>query len=82
MILDQFKLDGKTGIYLKLYNGYSATYLPTVSLQFNDNFNNYISSLSRKAGGNSNDWKKTGSKVKLYNSISYKYIYPEKFEII
>jgi len=78
----KFKLDGKTGVYLKLYNGKSATYLPTVSLQFNDNFNNYISSLSRKAGGRNNDWKKSGSKVKLYNSISYKYIYPGTFEII
>ena len=78
----KFKLDGKTGVYLKLYNGKSATYLPTVALQFNDNFNNYISSLSRKAGGRNNDWKKSGSKVKLYNSISYKYIYPGTFEII
>ena len=55
---EKFPLDGKHGMHLTLPNGSSATYLPVVS-QENPNMliEEYYGSLSKKAGGNENDWK-------------------------
>ena len=33
-----------------------------------------MNNLSIKAGGNKEDWKIKGSKIKKYNSVSFKYI--------
>ena len=33
-----------------------------------------MNNLSIKAGGDINDWKNKDSKMKIYNSISFKYI--------
>lgn len=74
--LKNFIFDGKHGMLLTLNNGNSATFLPVVA---NDNKNkwsieDYMNYLSLKAGGNINDWKHKDSTMKIYNSISFKYI--------
>ena len=69
---EKFPLDGKHGMHLTLPNGSSATYLPVVS-QENPNMliEEYYGSLSKKAGGNENDWKSPNAKVMVYKSNSY-----------
>jgi len=73
-----FKLDGKHGMFLELANGKSATYLPVVAKDTKNEWSieNYMEKLSKKAGGNKNDWKLPKSIMKIYTSISHIY-YPD-----
>ncbi len=75
-IIKNFKLSESNGIFLKLYNNNNATYLPVVAIENKDiwSVEDYMNNLSIKAGGNKEDWKIKGSKIKKYNSISFKYI--------
>ena len=65
-----FKVDGKTGVYLELDSGKSATYLPVVSRENKHwTVDEYMRKLTEKAGGTGDDWKK--GKIWLYGSGSY-----------
>lgn len=68
--LEKFKMDGKHGMFLQLQNGRGATYLPIVAKEFTDwTIEDYMNSLTRKAGGYKDDWKK--GIIKIYRTISY-----------
>ena len=65
-----FKMDGKQGIYLQLSNGKSATYLPVVAKENNHwTIDEYIESLSKKAGGEKKDW--LNGTIWIYSSKTY-----------
>lgn len=67
-----FKMDGKHGVHLRIRNG-SATYLPVVAAE-NQHWTveEYMSHLSKKAGGLPQDWQKPTSIMRIYRTISYK----------
>ena len=63
-----FPLDGKHGMYLTLANGRSATYLPVVARDEKWHIKNYLRSLTKKAGGQADDWRDATAKVYASNS--------------
>jgi AmmeMemoRadiSam system protein B len=73
---EKFILDGKYGMFLKLYNGNTATFLPIVSEDNKESWsiNNYMTYLSIKAGGEKDDWKHKNSIMSIYSSISFIYL--------
>lgn len=75
-VKQHFKMDGKQGIYLMLkdrkdmFTKRAATYLPVVARENKDwSIDEYMNSLSKKAGGELNEWK--NGKIKIYTSTSY-----------
>ena len=66
----QFKIDGKHGLYLTLPSERSATYLPVVARDNLDwTVDQYMRRLVRKAGGNGDEWKE--GTIQIYTSTSY-----------
>lgn len=69
-IYKYFEMNGKQGIFLILPSKRSATYLPVVSRDnLNWSINKYMSHLSRKAGGEGDEWRK--GTIQIYESTSY-----------
>ena len=68
---EKFILDGKYGMFLKLYNGNTATFLPIVSEDNKESWsiNNYMTYLSIKAGGEKDDWKHKNSIMNIGKHI-------------
>jgi predicted class III extradiol MEMO1 family dioxygenase len=64
-------LNGTMGVYLKLPSGQSATYLPVVARESKMDIETYMNQLSKKAGGNEDDWKKEKSIIWIYGSYEY-----------
>lgn len=72
MVKEKFKMDGNHGIYLKLSNGGSATFLPVVARENMDwSIDKYMYHLTKKINNNNkgDEWKK--GFVKIYKSKSY-----------
>lgn len=75
-VKQHFKMDGKQGIYLMLkdrkdtFTKRAATYLPVVARENRQwSIEEYMNSLSKKAGGLPQEWK--DGKIKIYTSTSY-----------
>jgi predicted class III extradiol MEMO1 family dioxygenase/AMMECR1 domain-containing protein len=64
--MKEFILDGSYGVYLKLYNGLSATYLPSVAKDYKWTKKSYIESLCEKAGGDKSDWMNKNTRIYTY----------------
>jgi len=64
----EFIMDGKSGVYLILGDGSSATYLPSVAREYKKEWSilDYIENLSQKAGGKKSDWKLNNTKIYTY----------------
>ena len=71
-VFEQFEMNGKYGILLKLSSGRSAIYLPSVANMFS-NTEEYMNSLSKKAKGNKNDWRKKNSTIRIYTTQVFKW---------
>jgi len=71
----KFIFDGCHGMFLSLYNGNSATFLPIVAKDNIDiwDTNKYMNLLTLKAGGHIDDWKNDNSKMSIYKTIIFKY---------
>jgi len=70
-----FNFDGRHGMYLKIYNNNTSTFLPSVA---KDNLKNwtvedYMNNLSVKSGSNKDDWKHKDSIMYIYKTKIIKY---------
>ena len=67
---NNFYLKDKKGMYLKIYNNNTATFLPSVA-QDNKNIwsiEDYMNTLSLKSGSNKLDWKNDNSFMYIYDT--------------
>ena len=69
-------MNSNKGVYLELYNNKNATFLPNVLFDMRKlwNIDNYMNNLSLKAGGYIDDWKNIYSIIKIYDTISFKFL--------
>lgn len=69
-------MNSNKGVYLELYDKKNATYLPNIlfDMRFKWNINDYMNNLSLKAGGNIDSWKNIDSIIKIYDTISFKFL--------
>ena len=68
--LSHFKVDGSHGVFLGWPSGKAATFLPVVARE-NPHWSveDYMAQLSRKAGGQEDDWR--NGTIDLYKTYSY-----------
>jgi len=67
---NNFYLKDKKGMYLKIYNNNTATFLPSVAKD-NENIwsiEDYMNTLSLKSGSNKLDWKNDNSFMYIYDT--------------
>tara|TARA_B110000858_G_scaffold196010_1_gene253748 strand:- start:3502 stop:4887 length:1386 start_codon:yes stop_codon:yes gene_type:complete len=73
---DNFNLESNQGMYLKLYNNKTSTFLPSVA-ENNKNIwsiEDYMNTLSLKSGSSKDFWKHNDSIMYIYKTKNIKYI--------
>ena len=68
---DKLVKNGAYGVYLKLHNGFAATYLPIVFKENPDNVENLMISLTEKAGGTKSDWDNPNNEIYVYKTFVF-----------
>lgn len=79
---NNFNLNDNKGMYLKLYNNNTATFLPCVAEDNKQKWSidDYMNNLSLKSGSDKSDWKNDNSFMYIYNTK--KIIYNNKLNYI
>lgn len=79
---NNFNLNDNKGMYLKLYNNNTATFLPCVAEDNKKNWSidDYMNNLSLKSGSDKSDWKHDNSVMYIYDTK--KIIYNNKLNYI
>ena len=79
---NNFNLNDNKGMYIKLYNNNTATFLPCVAEDNKQKWSidDYMNNLSLKSGSDKSDWKNDNSFMYIYNTK--KIIYDNKLNNI